>query len=139
MWCSSTAPSPNTQHAFPYHIYGANRYAAGSRALDSAYLPDDPFVKSEAPQPWSTLLEGSVWTGNLLVGNRQLGKMLNICVRCGSVGDCYARIRAEEHSLDAQVDCMQLLYSHASLAALHFLAADGRCFCLSALRAVYNA
>ncbi len=80
-----------------------------------------------------------MWTGNLLVGNRQLGKMLSICVRGGSVGDCYARVKAEEHSLDAQVDCMQLLYSHASLAALHFLAADGRCSCLTAMPAVYNA
>ncbi len=66
-----------------------------------------------------------MWSGNLLVGNRQLGKMLSICVRSGSVGECYARARAEEHSLDAQVDSMQLLYSHASAAAVHCLASDG--------------
>ncbi len=34
-------------------------------------------------------------------------------------GDCYARVRADEQTQEAQVDCMQLLYSHASLAAVH--------------------
>jgi hypothetical protein len=68
------------------------------------YDPDELFVKSEALQLWTMQRDDSVWTGELLAGNRQLGKMLSICVRSGSAGACYGRVRSEEHTLEAQVD-----------------------------------
>jgi hypothetical protein len=97
------------------------QYVASSTLHDF----DEPFVKAEAPQLWAPQRRCCVWTGDLLVGNRQLGKMLSVCVRSGSVGECYGRVRADDQPLDSQIDYMQLLYSHASLAAVHCLSMDG--------------
>ena len=101
------------------------QYAASCNSLASTYDPDEPFVKTDVQQLWAVARDGCVWSGDLLAGNRQLGKMLSICVCSGSVGDCYGRVRADEQTQEAQVDCMQLLYSHASLAAVHYLSIDG--------------
>jgi hypothetical protein len=108
-----------------FRDFVAQQYVASIDAHATLYDPDELFVKSEALQLWTMQRDDSVWTGELLAGNRQLGKMLSISVRAGSVGECYGRARAEEQTLDAQVDCMQLLYSHASLAAVHCLSLDG--------------
>jgi len=108
-----------------FRDFVVQQHAASSSALAALYDPDEMFMKTEALRLWSLQRDDCVWKGDLLVGNRQLGKMLSVCVRSGSVGACYGRVRAEEHTLDAQVDYAQLLYSHASLAAVHCLSIDG--------------
>jgi hypothetical protein len=108
-----------------FRDFVVQQYEACCSSFASLYDPDEPFVKAGALQLWVQQRDNCVWTGDLLAGNRQLGKMLSICVRSGSVGDCYGRVRAEEQTQEAQVDCMQLLYSHASLAAVHYLSIDG--------------
>lgn len=108
-----------------FRDFVVQQHVASCGSFASLYDPCEPFVKTGPPQLWAPQREGCVWMGELLAGNRQLGKMLSICVRSGSVGECYGRVRAEEQAQDAQVECMQLLYSHASLAAIHYLSMDG--------------
>ena len=108
-----------------FRDFVVQQYAASSSALAALYDPDELFMKTEPLRLWSMQRQDSVWKGDLHVGNRQLGKMLSICVRSGSAGACYGRVRSEEHALEAQVDYAQLLYSHASLAAVHYLSIDG--------------